>query len=421
MKARQVWERFDQQPRFQPNLDDWLDRVESDTGIDFMEEVYPWLGPEIGVGVVDVVGSAVAIDAGGALLVVVLVGTTDPALAQKFLEDWVAYQEREEGLSFDTETYRELTVITESSGLQHYAVSDPYLVFSTDPDLLRDTIDRILDGGGGESLYTSSGFKEVRQTLPNERFLSGYADVENIWKDIRRQFGAQIPDQMRQRLEEVVPDWTAVAGSFLNNGMRLELSAPAGQEEQEMTLGPTSLAAAKLLPSDALAFLSFKVRPDMAPVRDELSGQKIADLGPDFSSALPLLLDTEFDQQSSLEELLDILLVRFSDTVGLDLEQDLLDWMTGEFSFALLPTDFKAVSEDPASAAINVAGILQFDPSKRDKLYHALDVFQTCWKNVSSYLQSRSPLEPGKRWCLTLGESPERTPIGPVTKSLAIT
>ena len=48
--------------------------------------------------------------------------------------------------------------------------------------------------------------------------------------------------------------------------------------------------------------------------------------------------------------------------------------MTGEFSFALLPTDFKAVSEDQTSAAINAAVFLQFDPSKRDKLDHALDV-----------------------------------------------
>ena len=307
-KARDLWERFDQHPQFLPNLDDWVDRVESDTGIDFMEGVNPWLGPEIGVGVVDVVGSAVAIGAGGVPLVAVLVGTTDSALAQNFLEDLVGYQEKDQGFSFDTESYRESTLFTESSGLQNYAVSDHYLVFSTDIDLLQDTIDRIQDGGDGASLYTSSGFKEVRQTLPKERFFSAYADLEKIWQDARRQFGAQIPDAARQQLEELVPDWLAITGSFLDMGLQVEMITPINNEPDQGPFGANSLAAAKLIPSDTLAFLSFKVRPDLTPIRDELSGQKIADLGPDFASALPLLLDTEFDQQTNLEELLDILL-----------------------------------------------------------------------------------------------------------------
>ena len=54
------------------------------------------------------------------------------------------------------------------------------------------------------------------------------------------------------------------------------------------------------------------------------------------------------------------------------LERDFLSWMTGEFAFALLPTDFKGISNDPPTDALQAAAFIQFDADKRDEVVGAM-------------------------------------------------
>ena len=72
-------------------------------------------------------------------------------------------------------------------------------------------------------------------------------------------------------------------------------------------------------------------------------------MGPDFDDALSSEFGLDVDPNGTFSDVLDAALVRFEEVSGLDLERDVLGWMTGEFSLAMLPTDFEALSQDPAA------------------------------------------------------------------------
>ena len=84
-------------------------------------------------------------------MLVAFFGTRDTQRSREFLEDWIEYQEKQQTMTF-----------TERETSQHYAVTDDYVLFTTDPDLLEETIDRIEDGDSTGSLEESGRFQEAR-------------------------------------------------------------------------------------------------------------------------------------------------------------------------------------------------------------------------------------------------------------------
>ena len=370
-KFRDIVQRFREHPNFQPKVDDWLDEADTETGIDPQQEILPWLGSEISVGVIDVVGSTVALGSDGLPLVLAILGSKNFQLAESVLKRWVDYIEKEQGLVFTTDTYQDATVYSGGDDVQHYAMTKEYVVFATDRDMLEDTIDRIEGADTSASLYTNARFQEVREALPDRRFSMLYVDTKAIWLDARRQFGENLPANLRQQLNDAIPDWVTLTGSFIERGVSLVTLAGTPEEAQEITR-VNSLASAHLLPSDTLAFVSFVLKPDLEPLREQLESQRISDLGTDFYDALSFQLGLAVDEDATFNDVLDALLDRFQDTVGLDLEKDILSWITGEVSLALLPTDFEAVADDPSGEALEALALLQFDAEKRDDVALAL-------------------------------------------------
>ena len=365
--------RFREHPNLQPKIDDLLEDAEAETGIDLREDIFPWIGPHVSIGVIDVVGSAIAGTTGGTPLVVALIGTTDSEQSVVFLQDWIAYQEQEGGLAFDAEPYRGFTVYSEQNYDQHYAVTEEYLLLTSERELLEDTIDRVADQDVTGSLYSSSRFQEALDALPEPRFSMLYVDAGVIWRDARRQLGDVLPAQVRQQLDDLIPEWAALTGSFIDRGVKLVVSAARSEGAQQTALITNSLASSRLLPSDTFAFVSFALGPDLDPLREQLADQRIPDLGSDVYDALSLGLGLPIDEDASFSDVLDVLLDRFRGATGLDLERDFLSWMTGEFSFAWLSTDLQAFSTDPDTEAQEAALLIQFDTEERDKVLGTMD------------------------------------------------
>lgn len=366
-KFRSILGRFREHSQFQPKIDKLFDDAETEAGIHPEEDVLPWLGPEIAVGFVDVVGSVVAGSAGGTPLLIAIAGTTDPERSLSVLREWIDYQTRDLGLAFTTETYRGQTVHSETEDNQQYAVTEDYLVLASDMGLLEDTIDRILDDDTNGSLFSSSRFKKARDALPDPRFFMAYVDGEGIWRDARQLAGAAITAEARRQIEEFIPEWAAVTGAFIDRGLDIEVYVATTGQAVEEPITTNSLAAAQLLPADTLAFASLAFEPDLGPAREQLKEQRLGDLGLDvfgLSSALGLASGPE----ATLSDLLDELLKMLDDAYGVDLEQDVLAWMNGEVSLGLLPTDFRKTTTDPLSEAVAAVALIQFDGEKRDKV-----------------------------------------------------
>ena len=372
VKAREIWDRFAEHPGFQPAIDGWMDELESEAGFNFMEDVQPWLGPEVGVGVIDVVGSAIASRSGGEPIAILLIGTTDLELSKKFLEDLIAYLEENEDGSYETEIYRDVTIFKKTSGFEQYAAAGDYLLFTTDSDLMVDTIDRVKGAGDGQSLFSEARFQEFRERLPENRFFTTYVDAKAIWTDSKRQFGAKISPTLRRQVDESALDWVAVTASFLDMGVRVDVSAPVTPGSAKPWNAPISMASTRLAPADSIAFGSFRVPTSFDPLRERLAGQTVGEIDPQLHSILSILVDPSIGEQDGLDHVFDLILDRFEESVALDLERDLLDWMTGELAFVFMPSDFEGAAADPATAAVNAGLLVQIAEGKQAQANQAM-------------------------------------------------
>ena len=92
-----LWERFSEHSEFQDGLEDMLEDMEDDSGINFEDDVWPWIGPEISVAVLHLNDLESPEVAG-------MIGVRDHGAASDFLEDFLDYLEDEEGADFDDDT-----------------------------------------------------------------------------------------------------------------------------------------------------------------------------------------------------------------------------------------------------------------------------------------------------------------------------
>ena len=108
------------------------------------------------------------------------------------------------------------------------------------------------------------------------------------------------------------------------------VSAAATKEASQTAPMTNSLSSAGLLPSDTIAFLSFAFEPNLDPIKEQLEKQAIADFDPNVFEALKQGLGLDISEESTFADILDKLLQRFEEAYGLDLESDVLAWMTGQ-------------------------------------------------------------------------------------------
>ena len=194
-KIRDIVERFRQHPNFQEQIDGLYDEAEDETGVDLREEVLPWLGPELAVGVI-------AGAADGIAQYVVFVGTRDSEATSVVLEDFLSFRETQEDIEYERDTYREFLVWREPNSDERLALTDNYVLFASDRDLMEDTIDRIKSEDSSGSLFESDRFQAARDAVSFARFSMLYIDTDTIWKDALR-----LADQdQRNRLSPHFPD-----------------------------------------------------------------------------------------------------------------------------------------------------------------------------------------------------------------------
>ena len=367
-KFRDILERFRQHPGFQPNIDDLFEDAKGETGVDIQEEVLPWLGPEVAVGLIDVVDAAIAAGVGGAPKLVALVGTTDNESSQAVLAQFIAFIEQEENQEIARGSYRDLPIYIDLDDQAYFGLTEDYILVATTRGLLENTIDLIMDGDSTRSLYESDRFQEARDAAPEPRFSFQYVDADSIWEDANRLLGEQIPPDIRSQLDGLIPEWATVTSSFIDTGLKLVLSAPTGEEALRASSRESSLAATKYLPSDTPALLAFALEPDLEPLREQLREVELGDLGPEVTESITAELGLSLRTGADLNDLFDAALGQLESATGLNLEEDVLDWMTGEFAFALLSTEFFALSNNPTSEAIRATAFIQFETEKRDKV-----------------------------------------------------
>lgn len=380
---RDIWQRLNDYPAFKDLLDDWYDDFRAETGIDFEDDVIPWIGPEIAGGVIKVdLDDDDAMPNDGleywdGFKAAITIGVRDEAAAAAFLLQWREYMERENEADFAAGEYRGYDTWVDAGNSQTYtqpqayALTADWLVYATDADTLHGIIDRI-DGVTTDSLAQADSFVAARAALPERRFNSGYLDTLGLSELAGAVYPASVGSVAG--LAGQTPEWTATSAAWVQRGIVAELVSPA---DGLSGLAPMPLDnPAVLLPDDTLGFAALSFDPDVDHWRAALAEYRLIDLLP-----APELLDeinaglaamspdgATLEDDATLADALDLGFDLAEEFTEIDLEAGLLEHLAGRLIVAVREFNFDAMEQEPENTPVDAALLLSYRAEGQDAL-----------------------------------------------------
>lgn len=326
-------------------------QLEDTLGLNFRDDIQPWIGTEAAIAVsgldeIDLEEEPTMIGRGAD--VSILLASRDNAKAEAALAKVRAKREADHGESFSQETYNGVTITAASGGessspLRAYAIVKDNAVIASSADAIKAMIDR--QSATENTLAQSEAYKQTIAGLPTDAigylYLSGDLVRNSVEKGLQQQID-NLGDNagLRQQVERQ----QRLLKAFLGAGASISVPSEGVQFDTSIKFDPAQLDQAardqfsKAPVSDALlrsiskdALLSYAV-----PIPDSLR-QQIADL---------IKSTPEAEQQ----------VAAFEQQFDLDLERDVLGWISGEFALVVLPSGEQ--SADSTLADVPVSGYL---------------------------------------------------------------
>lgn len=305
---------------FEDLLDDLQDGIDDELGVTWEDDIQPWLGSEVGIGIADL---EVAMDS-GEVAFVAAAATRNTKASDRFIEKIVEYFDDDDYFDVQDEEYQgvEYWVAQPDSDWDMPVILGTvgkFVVLTTDEDAMEDVIDaqnRRID-----TLDQVDQFQDLSSALPSGAVLYTYVDLKDIMDPVvdemrdeaERELGLALPDYMLDVLDAV--ETVGYSLSLDNEGIQLDMALTFDPDDMPrevldgMSSEPTANQVLQRIPADALGFFS---------------GQNLAG---GWESLYDTLLDLE-DAEQMLED--------FGDEVGIDITEDLFDWLSGEFAVAVI-------------------------------------------------------------------------------------
>ena len=366
-----IWERFNEIPEFQDRVDELLDAFEDGTGIDFKEEVIPWIGPDISLAVLDARGFE-TVDAAAML------GVRDQDAASAFLEDWLEYMEEEKETRFEKDSSGGFDIWADEGKGQFYALSGDWLVLANTEDALDEVLDRISEDGR-KSLAENPDFEQARAAMSDLRIMSVYVDLEAVMDTLSDMSGVELTPRTPTAGILTTPDWLAISARFEHRSVVVDMTAPNGSEFE--TGFPGIGKPASLLPGDTLALIAASFDPDLDNWRAELGKYTLADLGfPDDAGHMLNELEAassesgiqrDLGRDSTAAEILDMLVSGINILTGIHPEKDLLNHLAGQVIISVRDFNFDRV-EDFEEHAVDATAMFSYIPDSEVDLMNTM-------------------------------------------------
>ena len=340
--ARNVIDRL-QTDDFLDRRDDLLNDAEDETGIHLLDDVTSWIGTDVSLALLD----------GGAdrLEWVLLAQVNDRESAVDFIYDLADFLEGELNTEFVADRRRGVDLWVTGEDLA-VALTGEYMLMADSEDTIDDMLDN-LESPPARPLGDSPDFLEARESLPDERVMFMFVQAEEVLETLEDAVGLyeEEEEEVLRQAQRNTPEYVAASASFVDNGIRFELVGET--PSRAFTLdGVNRLNSPEALPMDTLVLFS-AVGVDQAweELRDS-----IENLDP----------DSQNDFEGFLEDV--------EDELGVDLERDVIDALTGEVAFALLPSDLGGfLGGGPASGVVE--GLLLAGVRDARSIMNALDTF----------------------------------------------
>ena len=368
----EILERLYDYPGFVRTLEEWKSDLAEETGIVFDEDVATWIGPEISAGVLD------RDDEHAGPVVAVMIGVRDEDAAADFLDQWLEFTATEWNTEFDNSMFRGNPTWIAHPGDQAYALTNDWLVYTSDEAALHDIIDRI-EGRGGESLAMTPEFEAARAALPAERFASAFLDSRRGPEILSGLFGEPSSFVLGDMGPWTRPDASAgfasVTATWVERGLVAEWIVPSAPTD---ALNVDNLEdPARLVPRDALAFFAATFDPDLDNWRAALADRSLSDVfgapaaGAGLEGVVPGGLGGEAQQveeDASLADVLDLALEMVKRATDIDLEAEFFANLGGTAILSVQNFDAHAIRQDPGGHPIEGVVMLSYPEGRREDL-----------------------------------------------------
>jgi len=216
-KMAQLVGAFQANPTAMGMWDEWMDEIQRETGIDVQREVFPWLGPELAIGISGLTEEEPEF--------LIALGTREASASMQALKKWCEYLEDMEGIEWQSSFYRNVPVVvgeTYYEEKQYYTVTHDYVLVSNDERRLKRAVDLVKDGG--TSLADNSRFKEVRHSLPAERVAMLFALTGELYADMIAVYGGE--RAIMWSFNSLIPSYLAGTIQILGDGAEVTLGGP---------------------------------------------------------------------------------------------------------------------------------------------------------------------------------------------------
>ena len=350
-----IWNRLEEYSAFRNWKADAQDALWRETGTDLEDNLLPWLGAEISLGVLDMDFDSMEFE------IAITIEVRDHAAARDFLTDWLANLEQESAADFDRKSKGDFNLWIDDHNGDAFALSEKLLIFATDEFILDDVLERAT-GENDRTLLADEDFNSARSALPSRRFTSVYVNSQKAISIIEDTNAGEYLDS---EFYDAIPDWIASSAGWVERGIVFEVVAPHPAIGAEQRLdAPEITEVARLMPQDTLALLAMGFDPNVQNWRDALEEYDFSELAEQMGGIDELGLpdsDIPFDLANlNLAHMLDFGILGFDILTGIDLERDFFAHLDGELIVGVREFDYEAVSRNPERSAVDAAALLSY-------------------------------------------------------------
>jgi hypothetical protein len=288
-------------PEIKRAIDDLKMELKDDFSLNFEADIKPWLGRELAV-IIPYIKSPNPFDDENAFLFAI--ATKDVKKTIACMEQLRRHEEEGGSAQFEKRTHEGVEVYIESgvSSPLVYAVSKGFLLLSNDEGLVCSTVDR-LKKKDAETLVNNKNFKEVLAKLPKSRTGMIYVNPYGLKRLTLSAGGGDVGKIFPRQAGDAL----GISLSFVTEGLRVDYALACALEKLSQYEGETKRK------SDTLQRL-IEITPDGVIACAGSAG---------FKSILRDLAEDEDTED-------------FERDTGIYIEQDILSWMSGEVTIALL-------------------------------------------------------------------------------------
>jgi len=291
----------------------------------YSEDIRPWLGNDVGVGISDLMFAVTSEDMEGSILAVVEV--SDGEAADEFVAQVISELEMRGGGTVQEESYEDETIyFLEYGMMENIAIcrSGDQMLISEDVKSIQNGI----DAQKGESLADLEAYQDGIKALPGDRMLTVYLDMVQYQENL----SPMIPMVLGSGMENLIPESSSPASvdmlavSAVDVGIKID-SVEITDPEEQAALPEINYDAdpqiASLAPEDTILYLASVIAIE------------------DLDQVKEGVLDLIDSQGADGEEALAMFAMMF----GFDPIEDLLGNLDGELAVLLLPSSEGALAE----------------------------------------------------------------------------